>query len=881
MHAKGNMEKFLFFEAAAGRACNSSSITRILICKSVKLLKAGVAMKRVLPVLCLCLLYCNSNPAQQKSGTPAPNDAAASETRDTSPSSPNESAVKLPVRRVVLYKNGVGYFEHLGRVRGSQDVHIDFTSAQLNDVLKSLTVLDLAGGRITGVDYNSEAPLVRRLATLRLALGERPTISDFLGALRGARLEVRGSAGPALTGRLLSVERKTRSATNWTVETDEISLIGDNGEVHSVDLNPTTSIRIAEKDLQVEVGRYLSLIASSRDQDVRRMTISTTGNGERNLYVSYISEVPIWKTTYRIVLPTKPDKKPLLQGWAIVDNTVGEDWNEVELSLVAGAPHSFIQQLSEPYYGRRPVVPLPESVELSPQTHAATLSEGNGRLSGAVTDATGGVIAGASVKLMDESNAIVAQTTTDSSGNYSFSSLAPGTFRLQTERSGFKTNLITALTVAPGENQANARLDVGASAETVTVTASNASLQTESSEMGRNISLSGVANRPHVGVGSGSGRGVMGGVPGGTIGGMVGGVVGGIGGAGPPSTAALEEARAMGEAAASGRELADLFEYKLKDKVTLKKNQSALVPIAQTEIEAEKVSIWNGMNGSGRPLRGLWLKNTSPLTFDGGSFSILEDEVFAGEGLTDPIKPGERRLLSYATDLGLLVDAQRNSRPQHVTLAKISKGVLTQVSRLEERTLYTVRNQDAAARTLVIEHAARMGWSLAKGAKDPEERAPGTYRFRLDVPGKATASLPVEEMRTLDVTYAISNLSTEQIGVFVKNKTITAEMEQALERIMEQKAVVAKLEEEMENRQKDIDRIVEDQGRLRENMKALRGSPEEKALLQRYTKQLDEQETQIESLRKTIRDTEARRDRENDQLEKMIDGLHLEAALHD
>jgi hypothetical protein len=881
MRAKGNMEKFLFFEPAAGRSCNSSSITRILICKSVKSLKAGVAMKRVLLVLYLCLLYCNPNPAQQKSGTPALNHAAASETRETSPSSPNESAVKLPVRRVVLYKNGVGYFEHLGRVRGSQDVHIDFTSSQLNDVLKSLTVLDLAGGRITGVDYNSEAPLARRLASLRLALGERPTVSDFLGALRGARLEVRGSSGPALTGRLLSVERKTRSATNWTVETDEISLIGDNGEVHSVDLNPTTSIRIAEKDLQVEVGRYLSLIASSRDQDVRRMTISTTGNGERDLYVSYISEVPIWKTTYRIVLPTKPDKKPLLQGWAIVDNTVGEDWNEVELSLVAGAPHSFIQQLSEPYYGRRPVVPLPESVELSPQTHAATLSGGNGRLSGAVTDATGGVIAGASVKLMDESNAIVAQTTTDSSGNYSFSSLAPGTFRLQTERSGFKTNLITALNVAPGENQANARLDVGASAETVTVTASNASLQTESSEMGRNISLSGVANRPHVGVGSGSGRGVMGGVPGGTIGGMVGGVVGGIGGAEPPSTAALEEARAMGEAAASGRELADLFEYKIKDKVTLKKNQSALVPIAQTEIETEKVSIWNGMIGSGRPLRGLWLKNTSPLTFDGGSFSVLEDEVFAGEGLMDPIKPGERRLLSYATDLGLLVDAQRNSRPQHVTLAKISKGVLTQVSRLEERTLYTVHNQDAATRTLVIEHAARMGWSLAKGAKDPEERAPGTYRFRLDVPGKTTASLPVEEMRTLDVTYAISNLSTEQIGVFVKNKTVTAEMEQALERIMEQKAVVAKLEEEMENRQKDIDRIVEDQGRLRENMKALRGSPEEKALLQRYTKQLDEQETQLESLRKTIRDTEARRDRENDQLEKMIDGLHLEAALHD
>lgn len=129
------------------------------------------------------------------------------------------------------------------------------------------------------------------------------------------------------------------------------------------------------------------------------------------------------------------------------------------------------------------------------------------------------------------------------------------------------------------------------------------------------------------------------------------------------------------------------------------------------------------------------------------------------------------------------------------------------------------------------------------------------------------------------MTYAISNLNTDQIGVFVKDKSITTEMAQALQKIMDQKAVVAKLEEEMENRQKDIDRIVEDQGRLRENMKALRGSPEEKALLQRYTKQLDEQETELESLRKTIRDTEARRDKENDQLEKMIGELQIEPTL--
>src|SRR6202790_5023141 len=600
-------------------------------------------MKRVLPVLCLSFLFCFFNSAQEKNAATSQSAAAMNEARESATSGSNESVAKLPVRRVVLYKNGVGYFEHLGRVRGSQDVHIDFTSAQLNDVLKSLTVLDLAGGRITGVDYNSEAPLARRLATLRLALGERPSVSEFLGALRVARLEVRGATGSALTGRLLSVERKTRSATNWTVETDEISLITDSGEVHSVDLNPTTSVRIAEKDLQVEVGRYLNLIASSRDQDVRRMTISTTGNGERNLYVSYISEVPIWKTTYRIVLPTKAEKKPLLQGWAIVDNTVGEDWNDVELSLVAGAPHSFIQQLSEPYYGRRPVVPLPESVQLSPQTHAATLVGGNGRLVGSVTDPTGAAVAGARVRLLDENNGIVGQTTTDSNGLYSFSSLAIGNYRAEVQSPGFQKNVITQVKVSPGENQLNSQMRVGSVSQTVEVTASTASLETSASEVASRGKLQ-VANRARLGIGAGTGGAARGGA---------------VDGAQMLSLAALspgvvEESLAAMNSAASGQGLGDLFEYKLKDKVTLKKNQSALVPIAQTDIEAEKVSLWSGTTGSGRPLRGLWLRNTSPLTFDGGSFSVLENEVFAGEGLTDPIKPGERRLLSSAPDLGLL-----------------------------------------------------------------------------------------------------------------------------------------------------------------------------------------------------------------------------------
>jgi hypothetical protein len=819
-------------------------------------------MTKIVHAFYVCLLVSNFSQAQTKPEKTPQSEPEAKEVRGASPA----PAASLPVRRVVLYKNSVGYFEHLGRVHGSQTVHIDFTSAQLNDVLKSLTALDLSGGRITGVDYNSEAPLARRLSTLRLALGEKPSMADFLTALRGARVEVRGASGPTVAGKLLSVERKTRTGSNWTVETDEISLITETGEVRSIDLNPATSVRIAEHDLQTEVGKYLGLIASARDQDVRRMTLSAAGTGERNLYVSYISEVPIWKTTYRIVLPTKAEKKPLLQGWAIVDNTVGEDWNDVELSLVAGAPHSFIQQLSEPFYGRRPVVPLPESVQLSPQTHAATLLGGNGSLSGSVTDQTGAAVAGATVRLLGSDGTVVAQTSTDSNGQYSFSSQPPGNYRVEMERPGFRKTVVSNLNLSPGANQINGQLQLGAVSETVEVSASTVGMNTTTSEVSSSLGKLPVANRAHVGIGAGAGGGSLAqnGRNSLTLAAL--------------SPGAIENSIGGMEAAASGQGLGDLFEYKLKDRVTLKKNQSALVPIVQTDLDAEKVSLWSGTSGSGRPLRGLWLKNTSSLTLDGGSFSVLENEVFAGEGLTDSIKPGERRLVSYATDLGLLVQAEANERPQHVTRVKISKGVLTQISELQQRTLYTVRNEDETTRQLIVEHPARYSWALVKGSKQPEEKAPGVYRFRIDVPAKATTTLPVEEAHVQETTYQLSDLNDDQIALFARQQTITPEMHQALGKITSQKAAVAKLEEEMQLRQKDIERIVDDQGRLRENMKALRGSAEEKALLQRYTRQLDEQETRLDALRKKIEETEAQRDQANEVLERMIDDLQIEAT---
>jgi archaellum component FlaC len=723
---------------------------------------------RFLNVSILCLALASISSGQYLSGQ--------------SSSSAADSAARLPVTRVILYKNGVGYFEHAGQVRDSQDVNVDFTTAQLNDVLKSLTVLDLGKGRITGVSYNSNAPLERRLGSLHLAAGENPTTAQFLDALRGARLDVRSGSETA-SGRLLSIdEREIPIKGDQKVTIDQISIVSDSGEVRVFDLTPTTSVRVAEKDVNDEVGKYLGLVASTRDQDVRRMTISTAGEGERNLLVSYISEVPVWKSTYRIVIPN--EGKPLLQGWAIVDNTVGEDWKNVELSLVAGAPQSFVQELSQPYYARRPVVPLPQNAMITPQTHEATIEEANApppMATGVVGGVPGGIPGGQMGGVM---GGIAAK--------------------------------------------AQSQMAVGA------------------------------------GVGSGSGGGVGGGMY-------------------RPSAGNFKQWLSedvdhleAATATAQTRDLGDLFEYKLQDRVTIRKNQSALVPILQARIDAEKVSVWNPSQTS--VLRALWLDNTSELTLDGGSFNVLEGDAFAGEGLMDPIKPGEKRLLSYAADLGVLVDARQKAENQRVTRVFIAHGLMTQSTQEREENTYTIRNRDTAQRTIVIEHPARPGWKLTDEEK-PAESSTSFHRFRITVDPKKTETLLVKEYHPVTNSYQLSNVTDDQIKFFLAQKMINPEIEQALRKVIAQKNSIAALDAEMGSRKSKISGISEDQQRVRENMKALKGSAEEKALVARYVRELNEQEDHVQSLHREVADLQQKREAAQKTLNDMIEGLQIEATL--
>lgn len=182
----------------------------------------------------------------------------------------------LPIQRVVLFKNGVGYFEHLGKVQDRQEVAISFTSGQLNDALKSLTLLDLNGGRIGSVNYGSSASTDKQLGNLRLPVSEKPTLAELLGAFRGARIEVR-SGTTVITGRLLSVERKTRISGGTTLEVDYLSLIADNGDLRTTELSPSFSVRLLDKSLVGKMERFLDIASTNWAADTRRMVITAEG----------------------------------------------------------------------------------------------------------------------------------------------------------------------------------------------------------------------------------------------------------------------------------------------------------------------------------------------------------------------------------------------------------------------------------------------------------------------------------------------------------------------------------------------------------------------------------------------------------------------------
>lgn len=277
----------------------------------------------------------------------------------------------LPVTRIALFSSGVSFVEHAGSLSGPSIVTLPFKRDAVNDVLKSLVIHDTQT-RTPSVTYDSEDTLVRTLQSLSVDLSGNPGLAEILQSLRGKEVTV--TVPEPLSGKIVSIETTLSPAYPSEARTpsfpvNSLNLLTEGG-LRKIRLSEISSIRFSDSVITKDFERALALLASSREGETRRLSVHLPGEGTRTVSLGYIVPSPVWKVSYRLDLS---QKEPVLQGWAIIDNTGDSDWENIELTLVSGRPVSFIQQLYPPYYLSRPEVPLAIAGYAAPEVYGSAM----------------------------------------------------------------------------------------------------------------------------------------------------------------------------------------------------------------------------------------------------------------------------------------------------------------------------------------------------------------------------------------------------------------------------------------------------------------------------------------------------------------------------
>ncbi len=281
-------------------------------------------------------------------------------------------APPLPVTKIVLFNSGVGYFQRDAKIKDTQVVDLQFPAGNINDLLKSLVVQDFGGGKVSTVNYGSQDPITKTLRSFAIDLTSNPSLFDMLSQVRGEQVMVETPSQVA--GTIVGLERRKQATEKETVEIEYLTLLTEDG-IRSFPLASLQKIKLANAKLDGELRQALKVLALGHSNDKKTVSINFQGLGAREVMVGYVQESPIWKTSYRLVL--RDQDPPLLQGWAIVENTSDEDWKQVGLTLVSGRPISFVMNMYQPLYVPRPWVEPELFASLRPQTYGQDMDRAN------------------------------------------------------------------------------------------------------------------------------------------------------------------------------------------------------------------------------------------------------------------------------------------------------------------------------------------------------------------------------------------------------------------------------------------------------------------------------------------------------------------------
>jgi hypothetical protein len=654
------------------------------------------------------------------------------------------SAADIPIRQVILYKSGVGYFERAGRLGPGESGRLDFKASDMNDVLKSLTVED-QGGKVTGLRYDSSEPLDKKLADFPFKIDGQASLAVFLDQMKGARIEIKYGAetvsGMVLSGRLQAADDKHP-------EREQAVLMLDSGELRTFDLAAASALRFVDPKLQSQLRDYLTVVNQSRSLDKRSVYVDSSDVKERQIQASYMVPMPVWKSSYRLIFNDKTD--PTLEGWAIIDNTTGEDWTNVALAVVSGRPVSFISRLYEPKYLARQTVDLSEDRAAAPVVY-------------------GGVIGGVPGNLAGSPRAMALPPS-------------PPARAMATDRTGITGSL-------QGGQQAFVEREEAKSGVSVDVAAAD---------------------------------------------------------------------------------LGELFEYRFSTPVTVKKDQSTMLPFLQQKIGARKLLIYSESYGE-HPMSAAELTNSTGKTLDGGPITVFEGASYSGEALMTSLKAADKRLISYAVDLGTRVTTAYDSSRAVVREIHVNRGVLTARSAVQETRTYSIRNVDAKPKTLIIEQVQQTEYHVLN--PKATETTSNANRFEVKLDPDSTQKFPIVQERVYDTTTSVTNMTRDVLATYVQNKATSDAGRRQLQQVIDLERQISDLDNQIRQTDANIKTVVDDQSRIRQNLESLNRVSGQQDQVQKYARQLADQESQLAAQRDRASDLRKQKTAQESSLSDLISKL--------
>jgi hypothetical protein len=705
-------------------------------------------------------------------------------------------AVDLPVTRVVLFTAGIGYFHREGDVTGDARLDLRFDEADVNDLLKSLVVADGGGGKARAVTYDNRLPVEFTLKGFAVDVTENPTVGQLIHQVRGEKLEVTDKGGVVTTGSVVSVEKPTPPAMGPDPG-ELVNLLTEDG-LQTVELKQLKKIKFVRPELQAEFKKALELLASSRGDNKKTVSVVFSGQGKRHVAVGYVTEAPLWKASYRLTVGEKGAAK--IQGWAAVENTTDEDWTNVKVGLVAGRPMTFQMDLYDPLFVPRPTVEPELFASLRPPMYQ-----------GGLTPAAN---MGMGMAMNPQANP---GAVNQGFGGFNAGGFGGGGFNIggQFGNQGGFGNLGGQFGLQGGQfNGMSPYLPRVPRPDLRAMYGSRLDYQEYLSRLRGNPAQAQTAAQVK------------------------------------PVRDPLD--REAGALAAADGKLGDIFEYAIAEPITLPRQKSALLPLLDEAVEVGKVSIYNAKVLAKYPLLGLRLTNKTKLHLAQGPVAVYDGGTFAGDARLPDLQPGETRLVSYAIDLGTEVVARSEDGNSTLLAVGVTAGQLTTQVRHRYGVKYLVRNRNPHDRTVVVEHPRAAGRKLVEPAK-PADQTRDFYRFEVAVKAGELATLEVAEEEVVDLSTTLINLSPDSLRQYARPPAKPA-VREVLAKVLELRGKVDSARAGIAEEQAALKDIADDQDRIRKNIER---APKESETFKRYLKKFDDQETEIERRQARLKELRA------------------------